>query len=94
MPHRRGCAAHWFFLLAELCGIELCARVPADHSLAVREFVVSRRDMAMVTLAPTDLSSKRIDDLEAQTGVSLDCVPVQFKAVGIELGSGEVEILL
>ena len=90
----RGYAAHWFFRLAELCGIELCARVPADHSLAVREFVASGRDMAMITLAPTNLSRERIGDLEAQTGVALDCVPVRLKAVRIELESGELEVLL
>ena len=62
--------------------------------MAVRKFVASRRDMAMVTLAPTDMARERIDDLEAQTGVSLDCVPVQPKAVRVELESGEMEILL
>jgi len=90
----RGYAAHWFFLLAELCGVELCARVPADHCLAVREFLASGRETATITLEPTDVSRERIGELESQAGVSLDCIPIHLKAVRVELKSGEFEILL
>lgn len=84
----RGFPALWLFALLQARRIDWCARVEMANWPAVRDFLASGRDQAVVRLDHNPESRKTCQAL----GVSAR--PVAVRLIRVELDSGEIEVLI
>ena len=84
----RGYAGFCFFQGILAPGADFCCRAPVSWCNAVREFVASGREQAIITLTPTADAKAECAEL------GLPVEPLELRAVRVELSSGESEVLL
>jgi hypothetical protein len=84
----RGYPAFWLFALILSKGAHFCARIQEAHWNEVRQFYLSGKQEQILTLRPSSVSVEMCDKL------GLPVVPLQVRAIRVELGNGKIEILV
>lgn len=84
----RGYAGFCYFQGVLATGANFCCRATLTFSKAVKDFVNSGKDQAVIILTPT------AEAAEQCAALGLPSKPLRVRAVRIELSSGETEVLL
>lgn len=84
----RGYPAFWLFVLILSTHAQFCARVTTTHWREIRKFYNSGRKERIITLRPSFPSILQCNLL------NLPILPIQLRAIRVELDNGETEILL